>query len=1018
MKSRFIFFVLLFLFISPFQIQAAITELTTPGSQRLLVTDGDSHTTSLTSFLLMSQTSNTGVISALTGGSINARGVTSIITTTMTTSGAHGVYVASGGSITFDTVSISTMGPNSKGILATGTNSSITIDGDLTVSTLGGTGWNDFSSGLEAGDGAEITVSGFTDISAGAGILGGSHIPGIYAHTNAQINLQDVRIRTGRYSNSDGMRTGSGGTINAGLVDILIQPTSTYSYGILAEYGEINIVGGTVSIADAGAAFSTGNASNSALRATGTTGVINVSDTLSITTNGLGSRGAYASDGGTINLHNTTIAIGPSTGNRSYLSPAIQVGKSRAGGAVGSGTVTSTGHLEINQNNSTVMIVMPYRAPAIWIEGVNSSFKADYETSSTNIVTNDRAIVFGGSATASDPDTIATVSLKDATIRTTSTTAHLFEVGGAVTNSSLTLIGGTSTAASNGWLLSMTDRVLTDTNYAGVTLSGSPIPTQTPNRNKESDFLFDVQGTMMIGGITKTGNTTLTVALSDFATWNLQANAAHSTSTMSFLSLDNSSTIIANDRNYTIISPIIQNAGELLLQSDVTAVGKTLSFQGAYTGLGGILKIDTVLGDDASLTDKLNITGDALGTTYLSVRNKDGLGAATVNGILVVGVTGISDTSAFRLTDGNMWLPNGEQGICLGLNVYGLLKGDSSGVGNNWYLRNFLINPAVPLYELYPYILATYNDLGTLQQRVGNRSWAESATKQTIEGSDVGLWIRTNGSTGTYQPKLESNDETYYNLNLWQVELGVEVPLGTFNDGSSLIAGCTAHVGGAYAKVKGYNSLGKIDTTGIGLGATLTWYAQNGFYADAHGKVTWTKGKILSELLFDSEQVSDNKGMAFAMGLEVGKEVVLPSTWTITPQAQLVYSQIKFDEFVDTQNLNVSLEKARSLLGRLGVSINRDFVCKATNGSANSRTHVYAILNLYYEFLNGSKILIDTTQFHAKPNEVWAGVGIGATHNFNNDRVSLYGELGTKAGLSNISHNYGFAGDIGIRFKF
>ena len=63
---------------------------------------------------------------------------------------------------------------------------------------------------------------------------------------------------------------------------------------------------------------------------------------------------------------------------------------------------------------------------------------------------------------------------------------------------------------------------------------------------------------------------------------------------------------------------------------------------------------------------------------------------------------------------------------------------------------------------------------------------------------------------------------------------------------------------------------GSIDTTGYGLGGTLTWYGNDGFYVDAQAKVTW----------FDSDLPSDTLGKtspramtasAMRLGIETGQ---------------------------------------------------------------------------------------------------------------------------------------------------
>ena len=79
----------------------------------------------------------------------------------------------------------------------------------------------------------------------------------------------------------------------------------------------------------------------------------------------------------------------------------------------------------------------------------------------------------------------------------------------------------------------------------------------------------------------------------------------------------------------------------------------TLTVDGNYTSNGGALQIEAVLGDDASPTDLLVITGNTVmgtGATQVFVTNLGGLGAETTgDGIMIVEVDGTSAADLFAL---------------------------------------------------------------------------------------------------------------------------------------------------------------------------------------------------------------------------------------------------------------------------------------------------------------------------------------------------------------------------------
>ncbi|MER8629126.1 autotransporter outer membrane beta-barrel domain-containing protein [Mesorhizobium opportunistum] len=135
----------------------------------------------------------------------------------------------------------------------------------------------------------------------------------------------------------------------------------------------------------------------------------------------------------------------------------------------------------------------------------------------------------------------------------------------------------------------------------------------------------------------------------------------------------------------------VVNAGRIDLTNGTTGATDRLTISGNYTGLGGLLLIQTELGDDTSASDRLVLSGGtASGSTGIGVINVGGAGAeTTADGIMVVqainGAT--SSASAFAL----------DAPVAAGAFEYYLFKGGvSAGSGENWYLRSTLITPTSP----------------------------------------------------------------------------------------------------------------------------------------------------------------------------------------------------------------------------------------------------------------------------------------------------------------------------------
>ncbi|MEO5758811.1 MAG: autotransporter outer membrane beta-barrel domain-containing protein [Mesorhizobium sp.] len=135
----------------------------------------------------------------------------------------------------------------------------------------------------------------------------------------------------------------------------------------------------------------------------------------------------------------------------------------------------------------------------------------------------------------------------------------------------------------------------------------------------------------------------------------------------------------------------VVNAGRIDLTNGSTGATDRLTISGNYTGLGGLLLIQTELGADGSASDRLVLSGGtASGSTGIAVINLGGAGAETItDGIMVVqAINGATSSgSAFAL----------DAPVAAGAFEYYLFKGGvSAGSAENWYLRSSLITPTSP----------------------------------------------------------------------------------------------------------------------------------------------------------------------------------------------------------------------------------------------------------------------------------------------------------------------------------
>ncbi len=457
----------------------------------------------------------------------------------------------------------------------------------------------------------------------------------------------------------------------------------------------------------------------------------------------------------------------------------------------------------------------------------------------------------------------------------------------------------------------------------------------------------------------------------------------------------------------------------------------TLTIDGNYTSNGGTLEIETVLEDDTSPTDRLVVTGNTAGDTGVHVTNLGGTGAPTIEGIKIVDVGGVSD-GTFTLQGSYVF--QGDQAVVGGAYAYRLYKnGVSTPADGDWYLRSSLINPdvppgtavppdtasaplyqpGVPLYEAYPQLLLAMNILPTLQQRVGNRQWSGGGGSTALGTAAEGGWIRTEGMHGKVEPD-SSTSATSYDYDFWKLQAGADGELYT-NGNGTLIGGITAHYETLSGNINSVYGNGDVDTNGYGGGATLTWYGNDGFYADAQGQVTWYDSDLKSSLA--GTMTNGNRGFGYALSLEAGKRFATSGPWSITPQAQLVYSSVDFDSFDDRFGARVSPGDGDSLIGRLGVALDREESWQRANGQTG-RAKFYGIANLYGEALDGTTVDVSGAGFKSKNHPVWGGVTLGTSYDWNGDRFSLYGETAVKSSLKDFGDSYAVSGNVGLRVRW
>jgi fibronectin-binding autotransporter adhesin len=390
------------------------------------------------------------------------------------------------------------------------------------------------------------------------------------------------------------------------------------------------------------------------------------------------------------------------------------------------------------------------------------------------------------------------------------------------------------------------------------------------------------------------------------------------------------------------------------------------------------------------------------------VTNVGGAGAPTAEGIKLIDVQGASD-GTFALQGDYVF--QGEQAVVAGAYGYRLYKDGNASVDGDWYLRSALVDPdaepdpgtdepqaplyqpGVPIYEAYAGMLQHANSLDTLVQRTGNR-----ASTQAADGSASGngVWVRVQGADQRFRPEVTTSG-TDYDVQAWTSELGVDTPLSE-STGGRLVGGATLRYGRYDTDASSQHGNGRIRTDGYGVGISLTWYDESGFYAD--GQARWNRfdsdlrSTALGQLL-----ESGNDAKSYAWGVEIGQKFATGEHVSLVPQAQVTWGEAKFDQFDDAFDVHVSHRDGKVATARAGLAVDWRGVRVGASGAID--THVYAIANLYRNLRDNVWLDVAGTRLDTRNERDWAGFGVGGSLDWAGGRYSLYGEVTGRTGLTN-----------------
>jgi len=979
---------------------------------------------------------------------------------------------ANGGTILVPRDSLSILTGFGHGVLANGASSAVTIANGAAITTNGGTGL--------AAIGGTINATGVVIVGAAT-----STGHGAVAESGGTINLHaGTSITTGGGFNAVALgASGAGSRVNA---DALI-PLTTTGRGAMGIYlhdgGQVSLLPG--STFNINGTSSVGVAVDNTTVALGTIG-----RGLTINLNGAGvagqagSTGVVAFNGGNITLQNLTVT-----------------GSNAAAGvwAQSNSTVTLTDASVININSAQNQTYYTLRTPTLITASglVGSIFSVTggapiaglYAPGGTIGTTVN--VSSGNGAAGADVGFGGLINMTSNAITTTGASSFGIRVdNGTVvgSNSSITTSGGGAALFFNGGpgLIDLTNSTVlaTGANTAGLSslnLSGADMNTVRMNGGSlvsdvstaivaRGPLDVSTNGTVVTGGggmlLRAIANiagfqptvVNLTAANGSQLTGDATADLA-SIANISLLRESHWTGAAFNVTNVGVdqtsawtvtasstISQATTNAGLIQFSppaGDPTLLAsyKTLTTQN-YTGMGGIIGLNTRLDTDGSPSDRLVINGGAAsGNSLLRITNTGGGGAVTTgNGILVVDTIngGTTATGAFALA--------GE--VAAGPYEYRLFRSSVDASNDQaWYLRstiNCTLSPSDPecqgpsppppgpvpdfrpetsFYAAIPSLALLYgrNLLDTLHERVGDEEDIRGRTDLHQSTPNTGMWGRIVGTTGQ-----QNNDSAgifgagpQYKYDFLGLQAGQDLFRSEHADGSRDHAGVYFAVGGARGHVTHFDgALGTDSFQAYTLGGYWTHFGPTGWYVDTVLQGTYYDVLGGVSQIPGALQISTN-GRAVAASVEGGYKFNLPQGYFIEPQAQAVYQNIDLSGAQDAA-AQIRFANVDSLAARVGARFGRTWSLDDAQAGGFART-ITAWLrpNLWHEFRGDplTQFSSDTgfIPFRSDLGGSWGELNAGI-----NGQIDRYTTLFANASYQQRfeGKTYAYDGKLGIRVNW
>lgn len=772
-------------------------------------------------------------------------------------------------------------------------------------------------------------------------------------------------------------------------------------------------------------------------------------DRLTIVTEGLNAKGAYANTA-TITLTNSNITVNSAHGLQADAGSLVSLkgGSITVKGAGGFAALAAGANSRTNVDQVTINTLMQNN---VALRAFNGGFvTAKNSTINTKgagahgiyansngakvQVENTRITVEGNDAYGAVAASVGAVTLDRVEITTAGQNGHGIAFIGLTSNNSVSLSNGFIDAKNGVGIVANGGQDTVTLKNASLS-GGMQLVSASAYNNSGTLYgaklKIDADNSHLTGGATLDDNSTVDMVLKNRSLWTVKAPVGGTTSTVTNLTLDNSSLAFAAPTDM---------AFQTLVTSSLNMTNANIGMN-TYLNSGGAM--------DNQHADRLLVNGDVTGTVLVSVTATDtSPGGATSTGgnlagegISLIQVAGNAAEESFKLRGGYVTM----NGLPYQYSLYAYGPGAKNGAadetqrlvdGTNPYwdyrLQSVYVEPPVdpvdpngggngggttpPVKAVAPQVAsylvaptalfqAGLMDISNLHSRLGE-------IRQNKMGDSSGqgeFFLRTYG--GTYDTSSNRSALNYgYDGDMQYAAIQAGGNLYAIETANSITRfGLSGSYGELSFEPKHVYGSEKNDIDKWTVSAYATYLRDNGFYVDGIISYGGFSGDVSTSLRGKTAKV---KGDSFAVSVETGMPFETSiAGLVIEPQSQLVYQRLMFDTQRDIDNFRVDLGDQDQWTARVGGRL-----VKTLQPTAQGRVvSVYGKLNLLTSFGDGGTVNFgDNFKLGDFGSAIEGGLGINAKMSEN---FSLYGDVAyqnkiEKAGISGATFN------AGMRYQF